>query len=416
MITKVELMERAKEFELRPDVVEKDYILGWLLKGIQSHPTTHSLWVFKGGTSLKKCYFETYRFSEDLDFTVNEGGDLDPDLLVNLIQEITNWVSEESGIEFPPHLIQSDPHRMAPDGEPLSVRMKVGYIGPLGQRQKDSIPKVKFDLTVHEIIVLEPILREVIHPYSDKPSDGVQARCYAYEEVFAEKIRALAERGSPRDLYDVVHLFRHKSLVSNKSLLVSTLEEKCRFKELGVPTLLTIQDQAPQEELKTQWEQMLSHQLPHLPPFESFWEGLLEFFSWLHQEGKVIQPLDSYVTPQQEESWIPSDYAHIIDSSFMRKIQFAAANRICIRLKYKERFRTVEPLSFRQDRTTGNKLFYGFERDENTVKSYNLNRIEDVQVTTEAYIPKYEIEIPAQGAIYIPLTTFAPRRRGRRPI
>ena len=26
--------------------------------------------VFKGGTSLKKCYLETYRFSEDLDFTV----------------------------------------------------------------------------------------------------------------------------------------------------------------------------------------------------------------------------------------------------------------------------------------------------------------------------------------------------------
>jgi predicted nucleotidyltransferase component of viral defense system len=26
--------------------------------------------IFKGGTCLKKCYFEDYRFSEDLDFTL----------------------------------------------------------------------------------------------------------------------------------------------------------------------------------------------------------------------------------------------------------------------------------------------------------------------------------------------------------
>ena len=28
-------------------------------------------WLFKGGTCLKKC-FETYRFSEDLDFTLTD--------------------------------------------------------------------------------------------------------------------------------------------------------------------------------------------------------------------------------------------------------------------------------------------------------------------------------------------------------
>ena len=29
--------------------------------------------VFKGGTALKKCYFDNYRFSEDLDFSGLEG-------------------------------------------------------------------------------------------------------------------------------------------------------------------------------------------------------------------------------------------------------------------------------------------------------------------------------------------------------
>lgn len=49
---------------------KQDILLGWVLAGIASHPETAHQWVFKGGTALKKCYFETYRFSEDLDFSL----------------------------------------------------------------------------------------------------------------------------------------------------------------------------------------------------------------------------------------------------------------------------------------------------------------------------------------------------------
>lgn len=38
-------------------------------------------WVFKGGTCLKKCYFETYHFSEDLDFTLRNEEHLDEQFL-----------------------------------------------------------------------------------------------------------------------------------------------------------------------------------------------------------------------------------------------------------------------------------------------------------------------------------------------
>lgn len=34
-------------------------------------------WIFKGGTCLKKCFFETYRFFEDLDFTLRNEALLD---------------------------------------------------------------------------------------------------------------------------------------------------------------------------------------------------------------------------------------------------------------------------------------------------------------------------------------------------
>ena len=70
MIDCLEIMEFSREVGLVPEVVEKDYVLGWVLGAIFSHQSLRMDWLFKGGTCLKKCYFETYRFSEDLDFTL----------------------------------------------------------------------------------------------------------------------------------------------------------------------------------------------------------------------------------------------------------------------------------------------------------------------------------------------------------
>jgi predicted nucleotidyltransferase component of viral defense system len=69
MIDKRDVLESASALKLLPNVIEKDYVLGWILGGINNHLELNS-WAFKGGTCLKKCYFETYRFSEDLDFTL----------------------------------------------------------------------------------------------------------------------------------------------------------------------------------------------------------------------------------------------------------------------------------------------------------------------------------------------------------
>jgi predicted nucleotidyltransferase component of viral defense system len=66
MIDRAEILAVATDLSLSPEVVEKDYVLGWLLAGIYAQPSLAENWVFKGGTCLKKCYFETYRFSEDL--------------------------------------------------------------------------------------------------------------------------------------------------------------------------------------------------------------------------------------------------------------------------------------------------------------------------------------------------------------
>ena len=80
MIDRREILEAASSFWLLPSIVEKDYVLGWMLAGINAHDELGESWVFKGGTCLKKCYFETYRFSEDLDFTLRNKRDSQPEL------------------------------------------------------------------------------------------------------------------------------------------------------------------------------------------------------------------------------------------------------------------------------------------------------------------------------------------------
>jgi predicted nucleotidyltransferase component of viral defense system len=74
MITHQEIKNLVTEWGLRESIIEKDYVIGWVLWGIGSDPELSAYWAFKGGTSLKKCYIETWRFSEDLDFTVMPGG------------------------------------------------------------------------------------------------------------------------------------------------------------------------------------------------------------------------------------------------------------------------------------------------------------------------------------------------------
>ncbi len=79
---------------------------------------------------------------------------------------------------------------------------RIAYRGPL--QPGGDLPRVKLDLTADELLVSTPEMREVFHPYSDCPGIGIHALCYSFDEVLAEKLRALAQRLRPRDLYDIV--------------------------------------------------------------------------------------------------------------------------------------------------------------------------------------------------------------------
>jgi len=70
MLSPQELRKIAREKKLALDLVEKDYVLGWILYGIYSSRLSNCL-AFKGGTALSKVYFPSdWRLSEDLYFTI----------------------------------------------------------------------------------------------------------------------------------------------------------------------------------------------------------------------------------------------------------------------------------------------------------------------------------------------------------
>lgn len=99
MIRKQDIRDRALEWGLRDNVVEKDYVLGWLLAAVGAHPATSDAWVFKGGTSIKKCFVETYRFSEDLGFTVRANAPYDEAAIRGALEGVASLARDLSGVE-----------------------------------------------------------------------------------------------------------------------------------------------------------------------------------------------------------------------------------------------------------------------------------------------------------------------------
>ena len=397
LIGRREILDQATRLGLNPHVIEKDYVLGWVLAGINQHPALAESWVFKGGTCLKKCYFETYRFSEDLDFTLTAQSHLDEGFLHGAFTEIAGWIYEQTGIEL------SDGGRsfeiyLNSRGK-SSCQGRLSYRGPVSPRS-GGLPRLKLDLTADEVLVLPPVRTPIFHPYSDAPKDDISVLAYAYEEAFGEKVRALAERTRPRDLYDVVNLFRNDTARPSPAVLLDVLGQKCAFKGIAVPALADLEPQKPN--LEGAWEGMLGHQLPALPPVEAFWDELPVFFAWLRNgqapEGPAAYAMGAGETVIRERRLrLPVSGPA---QSYIEIIRFAAANRLCVDLDYQGSTRRIEPYSLRRTQED-NIILHAFRAADGEHRSYRVDRIEGARSTNEIFIPRYEVELTSEGPVRV---------------
>lgn len=413
MITKAALLERARAQDLRPTTVEKDYVLGWMLAAISQHPRL-SQWVFKGGTCLKKCYFETYRFSEDLDFTVPAEAELSAEGIMSDLAEAGVWVAELSGVSFPAEKIKVEKYTN-PRGKD-SYQAKVAYACRLNLAP-NSLQRVKFDITQDELLADTPDHRLVSHPYEDAQDPGSRVRCYSIDEILAEKTRALYERqGRARDVYDIVHLshgFRDSIDPSKASAL---LRQKFAFKGLPAPTVERIVGRLEEGALRANWTNQLAHQLPKLPPIEGFLADLVDAIAWWLAPEKARPPLpmvagsagETLVSRQRFPKSLTAPGRRGLDRSTGRvaldlssegldRIRYAARNRLCAEVRYRDVTRIVEPYSLRQS-TRGNTLLYVYQllkggSPDEGLKSLDATKIQAATITGKPFTPRYLVEL-----------------------
>jgi len=389
VISALDIRERATEWGLSPDVVEKDYVLGWILAGIGADPVLGTRFVFKGGTCLKKCHFETYRFSADLDFTLSEGAPSDAKALTAAFARVARFVEDAAGLELPADRFRWEVYANT-RGRP-AIEGRIYYRGPLA-RPAGNMPRIKLDLTADEISVRPTMLLPIAHPYPDQPAMGdARVRSYSYDELFGEKLRALVERTSPRDLYDVVNMLRYDPARPASSTVADAFRTKCRFK--GFEAALSADGLLPperREDLVVDWGPMLGHQLPALPPVANYVSAIREVAEWL--SGAPIAALASLPMGPDDSGWTAPRTIDVWQAGFSAElVRFAGRNRLVIDLGYDGTTRLVEPYSYRRTEM-GGLLLYGWNVASGGIRAYRADRIDGVRVTDEPFEPRYRVE------------------------
>jgi predicted nucleotidyltransferase component of viral defense system len=401
MITKQDIIDRATEWQLRPEVVEKDYVLGWLLAALSVQEEIQDSWVFKGGTCIKKCYFETYRFSEDLDFSfLPEAAYSDSEIRGNLLN-LTRTANELSGIDFPEEFVEVKP-RKNKQGQP-TFQGKVGYRGPLGF---PGVPKILFDITQHEPVLDAPSSQSVFHPYPDVLAEGSSVVAYSLHELVAEKTRALYERTRPRDLYDVVYILENQPSLFDLSRLRNLFHQKCEVKGLTPPSAdQLIEVVIGNEELRSEWENMLAHQLPALPSLDDLIARLPDLIRWIDEPAVALPAITTRARPVAagEVVYAPAGIQYSGTGRPLEAIRFAGMNRLLLEFDYHGRRRRVEPYSLRTA-STGNLLFYAWELADNHIKAYKVAEMFNIRPTTTSFRPRFGIEFTPNVFLSAPPT------------
>ena len=257
MISQDRLRVLARELGVRQGYAEKNYVNSWLLWGIFTSDYGDNL-LFKGGTALSKLYFpQSWRFSEDLDFGVEgeyQGSKQE-------LRAVLDTITDRSGIEFEIR----EHHESQQDHYPTHyVDISIQYRAVLNHPNTTSI-----DVMVDEHVAFDPV--QHTHAYEDVPEFDLQA--YSVEEIFAEKLRAIYQRGTARDYYDLYQLLETDSVTINFADVGPAFDAKCEHDGLTVDLNDGLPDEQ-QETIRHQWETTLPDLTGDPPAFEMVWEQL----------------------------------------------------------------------------------------------------------------------------------------------
>lgn len=248
MIPVAELKRIAAKNKIALATIEKEYALTWILCAIAETKYKPNFF-FKGGTALRKIYFPDWRYSEDLDFTVTKL--CTESELRELIEIIDKYLQQKINLRVSLKSMHTNTEY---------AQLKIKFLGPLQHEAG-----IKIDLSFNEPVILKPESKLIRSEYSDQENHLLLV--YPLEEILAEKIRSILQRGKTRDYYDVWKILKFHSLRINKEKTKEVLAQKCKFEEIVCNEALLF-EAGKIAEAKLHWEKGLSHQINELPDFE----------------------------------------------------------------------------------------------------------------------------------------------------
>lgn len=288
MILQKEIATISEQLGVSKSVIDKDWMLGHFIAGIFNEPELKEKLIFKGGTCLKKCWFEEYRFSEDLDFTSkSKEFVLTPDHL----KFITKYV--EDNTEVKTHIVSLRALKFQDKLTGYEAIIKFwgadhprNIMPPSPDRWQT---KIKIEIILYEEMIFDVSEQKVTHPYSDTLKLETTIPCYKIEEVLAEKLRALIQRSytAPRDYYDIWYLSNNFPDLDWKSI-VDAFHKKMKFKNLEFTGIEQLINPKSDKALKGAWKNSLGHQIQpdKLPDYETVRANLLDLFEIIFNQKK----------------------------------------------------------------------------------------------------------------------------------
>ena len=265
------LQEARERLGIPWEVLERDYVLSWLLVGISHVDSLRNTLVFKGGTALKKCFLGDYRFSEDLDFSGMGNfptGEKMEGAIRQVCEAAATLIDEYAPVEIVwDRYTEQGPH---PGGqEAFTIRVRLPW-------HREPRTRVMIETTVDEEILKPVQERSIIHEYGE-PLE-VKVNVYALEEIVAEKLRAILQhvqmlqvrgwtRSRARDFYDLWRVLNAYQDQLNLSDFSSFLHAKCAIRNVTFKGPDDFFEKTMLDYVKKTWEQWLGPLVPDLPDY-----------------------------------------------------------------------------------------------------------------------------------------------------
>lgn len=255
-----EIVEIADRKDIKKEVIDKDWMLGHFLNAMFTFSHISENFVFKGGTCLKKNYFEDYRFSEDLDFTL-----LDEAFVIDelFFKKIIKLAEQNSGAKLYLKSIKPQVHKDSPQGYEVTIL----FWGAFHKPNQVVLPvnrwqtKIKLDISFTERVLMKPEQKRIFHSYSDFKVINSIVPAYPLNEIVAEKLRSLLQRNRPRDIYDL-HYLSEIIEVDNYPSILSLLKQKSKSKNIDCCNYDDFINQRKYKNNKRAWESSLAYHLP----------------------------------------------------------------------------------------------------------------------------------------------------------